>query len=163
MALQVHPLLRIVDADTGEIVNLGNRAVFDAVLLRTVRAFRLLAMSDGLAALEHAPGQLAILAVIGFGRVGKSMLLNAFLALLRECAVCVVGKRNFSPARALLAQSRAVFSPPASMPRVSPYLSPATAAPRSPSASMSPSFRSATAARLCCWTWRASITSTTRR
>lgn len=84
MELRVYPLLRIVDADTNEIINLRDQAVFEAVRHRPVSAFRLEAMPEGLAALEGAPGVLVILAAIGFGRVGKSTMLNALLALTRE-------------------------------------------------------------------------------
>lgn len=84
MAHQVFPLLRIVDADTNEIINLGDRAVFEAVRGRPVSAFRLRAIPEGLAALGRALTPLVILSVIGFGRVGKSTTLNAALSSLRE-------------------------------------------------------------------------------
>lgn len=92
MALpRVFPLLRIVDRDTDVELDLRAPGVWSAVRLLPVSRFKLCAMPDGLRALREAQqGPLVILAVIGFGRVGKSTTLNAVLASLCECAIRMV-------------------------------------------------------------------------
>ncbi len=86
MALpRVFPLLRILDAATNEVLNLSLPGKWAEVKDRHVSEFKLCVIPEGLAALEQAPpGPLSILAVIGFGRVGKSTTLNAVLVSLRE-------------------------------------------------------------------------------
>ena len=85
LALRVCAFLRIVDAETNEVLNLSLPGVWAAVQDLPVSRFGLAAMPEGLAALENAQqGPLAIFAVIGFGRVGKSTTLNTLLASLCE-------------------------------------------------------------------------------
>ena len=83
MSLRVVPLLRIVHAITNVVLNLADPGVYAAVRNSSVDMFKLSAIPEGLAALDAAPpGSLHVLAMIGFGRVGKSTTLNAFLAIL---------------------------------------------------------------------------------